>query len=380
MDVPVSAGKVPLVDLHAQYLAHRDEFDAAIRGCLERSSFIGGPDHERFRQAFAEWCGDGHAALVGNGTDALALTLIELLGNGDGTGEIITTSHTFIATAEAISHAGYRPKFVDIDPHTYLMDLDRLAAAITPNTRAIVPVHLYGQMPDMRRVRAIADRHGLAVVEDAAQAHGARYDGAGPGTFAHAATFSFYPGKNLGCWGDGGAVFSGDSDLVRRIEMRANHGRMEKYLHQFEGVNSRLDGLQAAVLLVKLRHIDAWTRARRQVASWYDALLSRCNRVRRPHVDPRAEHVFHLYVVEVDDRDAVLRRLNEAGIGAGIHYPVPLHMQPALGYLGHAPDDFPLTRQAANRILSLPIYPELSQSRVERVAAALLEAVGEAGR
>lgn len=378
MDARMQPDRVPLVDLRAQYEAHQDEFDAAVQGCLARSSFVGGSDHEAFRKSFAAWCGGGDVALVGNGTDAITLALVELLGQGDGSGEIVTTSHTFIATTEAIAQAGYRPLFVDIDPHTYLMDLDRVEAAIGPNTKAIVPVHLYGQMLDMRRLRAIADRHKLVVVEDAAQAHGARFDGAGPGMLGHAATFSFYPGKNLGCWGDGGAVFSRDAALIRRIEMRANHGRMEKYLHQFQGVNSRLDGLQAAVLAVKLRHIDAWTKARRQVAAWYDELLAGDNHVRRPHVDPRAEHVFHLYVVGVEHRDAVLQELNSNGIGAGIHYPVPLHMQPALSHLGYAPEDLPLTRKAADRILSLPIYPELTRRQAERVARALLDAVGAA--
>jgi dTDP-4-amino-4,6-dideoxygalactose transaminase len=372
----MSRDAIPLVDLHAQYTAHRDEFDAALRGCLERTSFIGGPDHEAFRKNFARWCGDGAAALVGNGTDALVLALIELLGTGDGSGEVITVSHTFIATSEAIKQAGYRTVFVDIDPDTYLMDLDALEAAIGPRTRAVLVVHLYGQMPDMARLRRIADRHSVAVVEDAAQAHGARYDGVAPGMLGDAACFSFYPGKNLGCWGDGGAVFSRDAELIRRIEMRANHGRLEKYLHQFEGLNSRLDGLQAAILDAKLRHIDKWNEARQRVAAWYDQLLAGRSGIKTPAVDPKANHVFHLYVVEVDDRDAVKERLNKAGIGAGIHYPVPLHMQPAFTHMGHAEDDFPATARAAARVLSLPIYPEITRAQVERVVEVLVGATG----
>lgn len=367
--------KIPLVDLYAQYQAHRDEFEAAVKACVERSSFIGGADYDSFRDNFAAWCGGGSVALVGNGTDALTLALVELLGPGDGSEDVITVSHTFIATAEAIKSAGYRAVFVDIDPATYLLDLDALEEAITPKTKAVVPVHIYGQMPDMARLKTIADRHGLKVIEDAAQAHGASFSGARPGMLGDAACFSFYPGKNLGCWGDGGAVFSRDAELIRRIEMRANHGRLDKYLHRFEGVNSRLDGLQAAILGVKLRYIDEWNEARRHVASWYGQLLAGCNAVKTPSVDPKAEHVFHLYVVEVENRDAVKDALVRAGIGAGVHYPVPLHMQPALAHLGYRAGDLPMTKSAAARVLSLPIYPELTRSQAERVAGTLLEVV-----
>jgi len=345
---------IPFVDLHAQYVGHRQEFDAAIKACVERSSFIGGPDHEIFRSKFAKWCGDGSVALVGNGTDALTLTLLEVLGPGDGTEDVLTVSHTFIATSEAIKQAGYRAIFVDIDPDTYLLDLDALESAITPKTRAVIPVHIYGQMLDVARLKRIADKHGLKVIEDAAQAHGASYDAIRPG----------------------GAVFSRNEDLIRRIEMRANHGRLEKYLHQFEGLNSRLDGLQAAVLAVKLRHIDRWNDARRKVASWYGELLGACNAVKTPSTDPKAEHVFHLYVIEVENRDEIKDRLAQAGIAAGIHYPVPLHMQPALAYLGYDADDLPVTKKASARVLSLPIYPEITRAQVERVAGAVIEAVG----
>ncbi|MHA1537505.1 MAG: DegT/DnrJ/EryC1/StrS family aminotransferase [Alphaproteobacteria bacterium] len=375
---PAITQKIPLVDLQAQYQAHKGELDAALAGCLGATSFIGGPDHSAFAREFADWCGGGHVALVGNGTDALVLALVELLGQGDGTGEVVTASHTFIATGEAITQAGYKPVFADIDPATYLMDLGAAEAAITPATRAILPVHIYGQMLAMDALMALAQRHGLKVIEDAAQAHGAGWQDARPGALSDAACFSFYPGKNLGAWGDAGAVFTRSADLAGRIAMRANHGRKDKYLHEFEGVSSRLDGLQAAILRVKLRHLDDWTKARRQVAGWYDELLADTPAIARPVVADDARHVYHLYVVQVEARDAVLKGLHDRGIGAGVHYPVPLHEQPAYAHLGLAPGDLPETARAARRILSLPIYPELSRAQAERVASALIEAVAEA--
>lgn len=370
--------KIPLVDLGAQYRAHRQEFDTAVAECLSRTSFVGGPDHKAFAQEYADWCGGGSVALVGNGTDALELAITELLGPGDGDGEILTVSHTFIATGEAILNAGYRPRFVDIDPATYLMDLDALEAAVGPATRAIIPVHIYGQMVAMDRVAEIAARHGLKVIEDAAQAHGARWRGGRPGALGDAACFSFYPGKNLGAWGDGGAVFSRDADLIRRIDMRANHGRTDKYLHEFIGRNSRLDGMQAAILRVKLRHIDAWNERRREVAGWYDELLAGENAITLPVAHPDAEPVFHLYVVGVKERERVRQAMLEDGIGVGIHYPVPLHEQPACSDLGYTPADLPHTRDAGQRVLSLPIFPELTREQAERVADALKRAVWSA--
>jgi dTDP-4-amino-4,6-dideoxygalactose transaminase len=301
--------------------------------------------------------------------------VVELLGEGDGSGEILTTSHTFIATAESIANAGYRPVFCDIDEATCLTSPAAIERAITPRTRAIMPVHLYGQMVDMPAVRAIADRHGLKVIEDAAQAHGAAYAGVRVGELGDAACFSFFPGKNLGAWGDAGAVYARDAALIDRINRRANHGRAEKYLHDYQGVSSRLDTLQAAILRVKLRYIDEWNEARRKVASWYDELLSGQNGITRPVSDPRATPVFHLYVVQIDERDRVRETLNGAGIGAGVHYPVPVHEQPAFRHLGYRPDAFPVTSRVAKRVLSLPIYPEITRAQVERVASALIDAV-----
>lgn len=362
---------IPLVDVRAQYEAYKNEFDDAVSGVLAKSAFIGGDDHTAFAREFAEFCGGGSVALVGNGTDALELLLIEKLGQGDGSEEIITASHTFIATSEAIGRAGYRPVFVDIEPTTYLMKLDAVEAAIGPATKAIVAVHLYGQMMNMPALQSIAAKHGIAVFEDAAQAHGATFAGESPGARSDGATFSFYPGKNLGAWGDGGAVFSKDASLIRRINKLANHGRSEKYLHEFEGRNSRLDGLQAAVLRVKLRHLVDWTERRRAIARHYDTLLKDDNRIVRPTIDSLAEAVHHLYVVRVVDRDATLSRLKEQGIGAGVHYPVPLHEQPAYRHLGIAPGDLPETSKAAKEILSLPIYPEMTDNDVEEVVSTL---------
>ena len=367
--------KIPLVDLQAQYQAHKQELDNAVAGCLTQMSFIGGPDHQAFGEEFAQWCGGGHVALVGNGTQALKLALRECLGPGDGVGEVITTSHTFIATGGAIAEAGYKPVFVDVDAATCLMDQDAVEAAIRPDTRAILPVHLYGQMVAMDNIMDIARHHGLKMIEDAAQAHGANWKGKGPGLWGDAACFSFYPGKNLGAWGDGGAVFTRDADLATRIAMRADHGRRDKYLHEGEGENSRLDGLQAAVLRVKLRHLDAWNETRRQVASWYDELLEGEEAVERIKSCEDAIHSRHLYVVQVDDRDRVLATLKEKGIHAGVHYPVPLHEQPVFSGLGYALDDLPITATAARRVLSLPLYSELGRADVERVVSTLKEAL-----
>jgi dTDP-4-amino-4,6-dideoxygalactose transaminase len=363
--------KIPLVDLHAQYINHQEEFDAAIKKCIHSSSFIGGDDHRAFAEEFEDFCGGGHVALCGNGTDALALAILELLGQGHESEEIITVSHTFIATAEAITQVGYTPVFVDIHPDTCLMNVDLLEEAITPRTKAIIPVHLYGQMVPMDAVMEIAKRYGLAVIEDAAQAHGAKWQGRGPGHWGDAACFSFYPGKNLGAWGDGGAVFSRDQGLIERLRMRTNHGRKAKYEHEFVGVNSRLDGLQAAILRVKLRHLNDWNAKRRQVAVWYHQLLGGLNHIKLPSIAEDAEHVFHLYVVQVEDRDRVYAFLHEQGVGAGIHYPIPLHEQPAYAYLKVPSKSLPETDKIACRIISLPIYPEMRREQVEAVVYTL---------
>jgi dTDP-4-amino-4,6-dideoxygalactose transaminase len=307
---------------------------------------------------------------VGNGTDALYLALRALgIGPGD---EVLTVAHTFIATTEAISLTGARPVFVDIREDTMLMDPDAVEAAITPRTRAIVPVHLYGQPCDMDRIMEIARRRQLKVVEDAAQAHGARWRGRRVGSIGDAGCFSFFPGKNLGAYGDAGAVVSQDEELIRRVRMLANHGRLDKYLHQMEGVNSRLDGLNAAVLRIKLRKLDEWNAARRRNAKQYMDILTGSDAV-LPGVNQLAEPVWHLFVVRVSERDDVLKQLKERGIAAGVHYPVPLHRQPAYKHLEMAAGKLPITERVASHVVSLPMYPELSTDQIATVSRLLME-------
>ncbi len=358
---------IPFVDLKAQYRRIQPDIDAAIRAVVDNTAFIGGQTLKDFEAEFAAYCGVAHAVGVGSGTAALMVGL-KALGVGAGD-EVITTPHTFIATGEAISHIGARVVFVDIDPKTYLIDPAHIEAAITPRTKAILPVHLYGQMADMDAIMTLADAHNLMVLEDAAQAHGARWGEGLAGSFGHLSAFSFYPGKNLGAYGDAGAVTTDNGDYARFCRMYANHGRLTKYEHEFEGASSRLDGLQAAILRAKLAHIDTWNADRRRVAGWYDELLAPLvEHVTTPYVAPQAEHVYHLYVIQVPERDALLARLKEHGIAGGIHYPVPLHEQPAYAYLEHTPEDFPVTHQVAGRIVSLPMFPELTREQCDQVA------------
>lgn len=375
---------IPFVDLHAQYEAIKPEIDAAIARVIANSSYIGGQEVRLFEKEFAYYCSvsgqqsstDGgraleralHCASCASGTDALQLTLHGLgIGPGD---EVITVAHTFIATATAISWTGAKPVFVDILEDSMLMDPEALEAAITPRTRAIIPVHLYGQLCEMDRIVDIARRHGLKVIEDAAQAHGARWRGRRVGSFGDAACFSFYPSKNLGAYGDGGAVVSEDEDLIHRIRMLANHGRREKYLHEIEGVNSRLDGLQAAILRVKLRYLDEWNAARRRVAACYSEGLQ-ASPVVLPTVHPDAVPVWHLFVVRVPDREQLQAHLKEEGIETGVHYPVPVHQQPAFRLLGIPRGAFPITERVATQVLSLPMYAELADSQVSQIAEAI---------
>ena len=305
---------------------------------------------------------------MASGTEAILIALIALgIGPGD---EVITVSHTFIATAEMITRSGALPVFIDVREDTMLMDPDAIEPAITPHTKAIIPVHLYGQACEMDRIMAIAERHGLKVIEDCAQAHGARWQGQPVGTFGDAGTFSFYPGKNLGAYGDAGAVVSRDAEMIKRARMIANHGRTDKYLHEFEAISSRLDGLQAAILRAKLPHLDDWNAARRRHAAAYDAAL-RDSAVVTPTVHPDAEPVWHLYVIRHPHRDALLDHLKTAGVGAGIHYPVPLHRQPAYDYLGMPEGSLPVTERVAAEIVSLPMYAELTDAQVAEIAGAV---------
>lgn len=364
---------VPLVDLRAQYTRIQGEIDEAVLRVVASGRFVGGPEVQAFEQEFARYLGASHAVGVSSGTSALHLALLAAgIGPGD---EVLLPSLTFIATSEVVRRCGARVRFVEIDPSTCCMDPAALAGELGPNVKAVVPVHLYGHPADMKPILELAAAKGLRVIEDAAQAHGARYRGERCGALAPLSAFSFYPGKNLGAYGDGGAVLARDPDEAERMRRLSDHGRTDKYLHGEEGFNYRLDAIQAAVLRVKLRHLDTWNAERRQVAAWYDERLRVVPGVDLPFAAPYAEPVFHLYVVRVPERDTVLLRLKEEGIDAGIHYPVPLHLQPAYGHLGYARGDFPATERVADQILSLPIFPEMTEGQVETVVSALRRAL-----
>lgn len=364
---------IPFVDLKAQYASVKSQMDAAIHSVLDRSTFILDRELDEFESAFARYVGMRHAVGVCSGTDALAMALTACgIGPGD---EVITAVNTYIATCEAISSVGASIRWVDADPRTYNIDPAQLETAISPRTKAIIPVHLYGQPADMAPIMAAARAHGLKVIEDCAQAHGASYRGQQAGTFGDAACFSFYPGKNLGAYGDGGAVLTNDDGIAGTVRLLRNHGQREKYIHLIEGHCHRLDNLQAAVLGVKLRYLDDWNVGRRQAASWYSELLGGGDSITAPYVPPDVEPVFHLYVVQVPDRDRVQAALKRSSVETGIHYPIPLHEQPAYRRLGHPPDDFPVSHRLGPRILSLPMYPELTREQVEYVVASLKEAV-----
>jgi dTDP-4-amino-4,6-dideoxygalactose transaminase len=356
---------IPFVDLKAQYASIKDEVTEAINGALESAHFVGGEQLASFEKEFAAYCDVRHALGVASGTDALHLALRALeIGNGD---EVITTANTFIATAAAIVAAGARPVFVDIDPETYTIDPAMIEPAITGRTKAIIPVHLFGQLADMQPIIEIARRHSLYVVEDAAQAHGAEYNGARAGSIGDIGCFSFYPGKNLGAYGDAGCITTNSSTLAERVEQLRDHGRITRYEHAVVGFNSRLDTLQAAVLQVKLRRLDRWNCNRQRVASWYASELASAG-IKPPSVRNGATHVYHLYVIESGQRDALQMRLNAVGISTGIHYPIPIHLQPAFSYLGYRRGDLPRTEQIADRLLSLPMFPELIPEQVSKVA------------
>ncbi len=360
---------IPLVDLKAQYAAIKPEIRSAIDGALDSAQFINGPDVYDFEQRFAAFCDAEFAVGVGNGTDALTLALKALeVGPGD---EVITTANTFIATAEAIVAVGATPVFVDVDPAHCNMTAEGLGAAITPKTRAAIPVHLYGQPAPMAEIMEVARRRSIKVIEDVAQAHGAEYNGKRVGSWGDAAAFSFYPAKNLGAYGDAGAVVTNDEELAAAVRMLRDHGRTDKYLHEYVGVNSRLDTLQAAVLGVKLSHMEEWNEARRAVAAKYDAALGEFPWLTLPAQMPGGRHVYHLYVVRSDRRDELRQRLSDSGIGVGIHYPLPLHLQPAFRALGYGMGDFPVSERLAGSILSIPMYPEVSETQSRRVVQAI---------
>jgi dTDP-4-amino-4,6-dideoxygalactose transaminase len=360
---------IPLVDLRAQYHTIKSEIDAAVLGLIESTQYINGQDVRKFEQEFAEYSGAKHAVGVGNGTDAISLAL-KAAGVGQGD-EVITVANTFIATAEAVSNIGATPVFVDIDPAHYNMDPAAMEAAITPRTRAIIPVHLYGQPAPMDEIMAIAQRHGLFVVEDCAQAHGSTYKGKPVGTWGDLGTFSFYPGKNLGAYGDAGAVITNNEEMAHMVNRYHDHGRTEKYIHDYIGVNSRLDTIQAAILRIKLARLAEWTEARRQVAAKYDEAFRSSEAVQTPQQIEGGKHVYHLYVIQTAERDRLQDHLKAKGVATGIHYPVPLHVQPAYAHLGYKKGQFPVAEALADRILSLPIYAELTGEQSDYIISAV---------
>jgi dTDP-4-amino-4,6-dideoxygalactose transaminase len=362
--------QVPFVDLAAQYRTIAEEINEATSRVIREADFILGREVTLFEEEFAAFCEAKYAVGLDSGTSALELALRAYdIGPGD---EVITAANTFIATALAISHAGAKPILVDVDPLTHTIDVAGISSAITPRTKAILPVHLYGHPAHMEPIRQLAEKYGIVVIEDACQAHGARYRGKRVGSLGDAAAFSFYPGKNLGAYGDGGIVVTNDRDVANRLEMLRNYGQKEKYHHLFRGYNRRLDTLQAAVLRVKLKYLEKWNAARRRNAKLYQDFLEGADVV-TPAEARGVESVWHLYVIRSEHRDMLKERLVSNGISASIHYPVPVHLQPAYKDLGYKQGDFPVTEGLASRILSLPMYAELTSEQVQITAETIRE-------
>ena len=359
--------KVPFVDLKAQYLSIKDEIDSAIQKVIDNTAFVGGRILKDFEDAFAGYCGVAHAVGCANGTDAIEIAL-KAMGIKPGD-EVIVPAGTWISTAEAVSAIGAVPVFADILPGLYTIDPGDIDRKVTARTRAIIPVHLYGLPAEMDEIMQVANQHGLKVMEDCAQAHGATYKGKKAGTFGDAASFSFYPGKNLGAYGDGGAMITNDNGIAETMRMICNHGQQGKHNHLMEGRNSRLDGIQAAVLKVKLNHIEKWTRARNSHAIYYNEKLKDVGLV-TPTLPDYSLHVFHLYVVQVENRDHIMKLLAESGITTGIHYPTPLPYLKAYEKYGHEPADFPVAYRQKDKILSLPMFPELTTQQIDYVCEA----------
>lgn len=360
---------VPLIDVRVHDPEMLSAIQEKIRSHVDSAYFIGGEEVRLFAEEFAAFCGGGTCVPVANGTDALILALRALnIGPGD---EVITVPFTFIATAEAISAVGATVKFVDIDPKNYNMDVPQMKKAIGPKTKAVLPVHLFGHPADMDPIMTIAVEHGLSVVEDAAQAHGAEYKNKRVGSLGHVGCFSFYPTKNLGGFGDGGAIVTRSPEVAAKVAKIADHGRAAQYFHDIEGVNSRLDAIQAAVLRLKLRKLNQWNDRRRTIALEYGKTLRQNSFATPPHVEAYAKHVFHLYCVESSHRDELLAFLREGGIGAGVYYPLPLHLQPAYARLGHKKGDFPVSERLSARIMALPMFPSMTDANVSEVCARL---------
>jgi dTDP-4-amino-4,6-dideoxygalactose transaminase len=359
---------IPLVDLQAQYRSIKPEIDRAVLAVLESAQFVLGPAVSNFEKAFATYCGTSEAIGVNTGTSALHLALLAAgIGAGD---EVITVPFTFVATIAAIEYAGARPVFVDIDPLYYTIDPAKIEAAITPRTKAIMPVHLYGQPADMAPIMEIAKRRGLMVIEDACQSHGAEYAGRRCGSIGELGCFSFYPGKNLGAYGEGGAVVTNDPTLAAKIRLLRSWGEETRYIHAFRGYNYRMDGIQGAILGVKLPHLERWTEARRAHAASYSRSLEGGPAI-VPRVRDGVRHVHHVYAVRVPARDEVRAALAEAGVQTGVHYPIPLHLQPGYRDLGYARGAFPVAERVADEVLSLPMFPELTEAQIAVVAGVI---------
>ena len=360
---------IPFVDLKAQHASIRTELNAAIQSVLDSCQFTLGPEVEAFEAEFASYCQAGQGIAVNSGASALHLALLAAgVGPGD---EVITVPFTFVATVSAIEYTGATPVFIDIDPRSFTMDPSQIEAAITERTKAVVPVHLYGQAADMDPILSIARNRGLVVIEDAAQAHGAEYKGRRVGGIGDMACFSFYPGKNLGACGEGGMVVTNNSEFTRRIRMLRDWGAEKKYRHVLKGYNYRMEGMQGAVLRVKLRYLETWTEARRMAAARYDRLFAGSG-VRTPDAIPHAKHVYHVYAIRAKHRQAWQETLQDQGIHTGIHYPIPVHLLPAFADLGYAAGEFPHSEQAADEVLSLPMFPELTGQQCEEVVDAVI--------
>lgn len=360
--------KIPFVDLNAQYISIKEEIDRAVLDVLESTQYIKGTPVGKFEKEFANYIGASQCIGVGNGTDAIFLALKAVgIGLGD---EVITVPNTFIATTEAISLSGAEIVWCDIDYNTYLMDPNKVEPLITEKTKAILPVHLYGNVAELESLRKIADKHNLYLISDAAQAHGAKYKGRDINYYSDITTYSFYPGKNLGAYGDAGALVTDDESLAKRIRMLADHGRSDKYIHEFEGINSRLDTIQAAILSVKLKYLDVWIDKRRKVAREYDRLLAGIEWIKTPFAHEWVKHVYHLYVIQVssEKRDELIKNFAENGVSVGIHYPVPLNRQPSYS---DRSVDFAEVERIASSIISLPIYPELSLESLRFIVSCL---------
>jgi dTDP-4-amino-4,6-dideoxygalactose transaminase len=364
---------VPFLNLKAQHDVLKQEIASAIQEVIESSAFAGGPFVERFEQDFAAYCGTAHAVGLGSGTEALWLALIALgVGPGD---EVITVPSTFMATAEAITYCGATPTFVDIEDQNYTLDPSLLEQAITPKTKAIIPVHLFGQMADMDPIMEIARRRKLFVIEDACQAHGAAYKGRPAGSIGDAGCFSFYPGKNLGAMGEAGALVTNDLRLRDQVAMLRDHGQRKKYHHAVVGWNARMDGIQGAVLRIKLKHLERGNQARRSHANLYTSLLAGEPALRLPRPTADRKHVYHLYAVRARRRDAIIEALSKLGIHCGIHYPIPVHLQEAYRELNLGPGSFPVAERCAGEFISLPMFPELTEDQIRAVSTALKSAV-----